>query len=196
MLKSSRLLRPALFLCIRSKGLWKYRWGYPLGWLAVLSAYLLFFPCTLLEKKTIMDNITSSFSNLLTILPGFYIAALAAIATFNAPTMDTSLEGHDAYLCIREGEEKKVYLTRRRFLCLLFGYLSFLSFTLYLAIAILKEASPTTFLCHVNFQAAEIVDFLLTGLMWLFFMQLICLTLFALFYLADRIHWRKPTFKA
>ncbi len=196
MLKSSRLLRPALFLCIQSKGLWKYRWGYPLGWLVILSAYLLFFPCTLSEKKTIMDEITISFSNLLTILPGFYIAALAAIATFSAPTMDTSLEGHEAYLHSREGEEKKLYLTRRRFLCLLFGYLSFLSFTLYLVIAIFKVASPTAFLCRVNFNLVEIVDLLLTGLIWLFFMQLISLTLFALFYLADRIHWRKPIFKA
>ena len=195
MLKASRLLRPALFLCIQSRGLWKYRWGYPFGWLLVLSAYFLFFPGSLPEKMVILDRINVSCCNLLTILPGFYIAALAAIATFQAETMDTPLEGHEAHLCSREGEEKDHNLTRRRFLCLLFGYLSFLSLALYLINIIFKQAPPSVFLSRVLPGVEVFGELLLTGLIWLFFMQLVCLTLLALFYLSDRIHWKNPNFK-
>lgn len=195
MLKASRLLRPVLFLCIQSEGLWKYRWGYPFGWLVVLSLYLFFFPGTLSGKIAILDKITVSCCNILTILPGFYIAALAAIATFQAETMDTPLEGHKAYLCSREGEEKKHNLTRRRFLCLLFGYLSFLSLVLYLTNTIFKAAPLSVFLSRVRPGMEVFGELLLTGLTWLFFMQLICLTLLALFYLGDRIHWKNSIFK-
>ena len=91
MLHSSRLLRPLLFLSIRSAGIHRFCWWYPLLWLGGVIAYLSFLPDTLEKKIAIAGSLVTSCSSILMILPGFYIAALAAIATFQAPTMDTGL---------------------------------------------------------------------------------------------------------
>jgi hypothetical protein len=74
-----------------------------------------------MDKSTIIKKMIQDYSNLLYVLPGFYIAALAAIATFNAPTMDVPLDGQNTELCSQEENIQTRKLTRRRFLCLLFG---------------------------------------------------------------------------
>lgn len=72
------------------------------------------------------DNggLLTSASSLFGILIGFFITALAAVATFSNKTVDKRLNGHGAFV-------KGVELTRRQFLCFLFGYLTFLSFSLF-----------------------------------------------------------------
>src|SRR5258706_8987546 len=73
-----------------------------------------------------------AFTDLLQVLTGFYIASLAAVATFNKPGLDDPMAGdpptlREDYCAITTVKP----LTRRRFLCLLFGYLSWLSLFLY-----------------------------------------------------------------
>lgn len=70
-------------------------------------------------------------SNLLTLLaalPGFFIAALAAVATFDRPEMDEIMpEPSPKIEILRHGAWIEVPLTRRTFLTYLFAYLSILS---------------------------------------------------------------------
>lgn len=79
--------------------------------------------------KGLLDKL----NGLIGILVGFFIAALAAVATFDRPTMDEPMPGEPPILIIKErGEEYKIKLSRRVFLSQLFGYLSLASFLLYL----------------------------------------------------------------
>lgn len=193
MLQSSRLLRPLLFLSIRCGEINLFRWVYPVLWLGLAIVYLLLLPDAAAEKIAIAEQLVGASSQLLMILPGFYIAALAAIATFSSPTMDQGLDGGEARLKRREhGADIERKLTRRRFLCLLFGYLSFLSLVLALLSGLPSSLDPARF-----FQDAEwrnLCRIVCTGVYGLFFMQLISLTLLGLFYLADRIHWKRETY--
>lgn len=61
-------------------------------------------------------------------LSGFFVAALAAIATFNKESLDNVMAGIPPTLRhgIYKNEPEK--LTRRRFMSLLFGYLAFCAF--------------------------------------------------------------------
>lgn len=161
-------------------------------WLGLAIVYLLLLPDAAAEKIAIAEQLVGASSQLLMILPGFYIAALAAIATFSSPTMDQGLDS-EARLKRREhGADIERKLTRRRFLCLLFGYLSFLSLVLALLSGLPSSLEPARF-----FQDAEwrnLCRIVCTGVYGLFFMQLISLTLLGLFYLTDRIHWKRETY--
>lgn len=196
MLKTSRLLRPVLFLSIKSKGLKKYTWLYPALWVFLVLNYIYFFPETCIDKSTIIKKMIQDCSNLLYVLPGFYIAALAAIATFNAPTMDVPLDGQNTELCSQEENIQTRKLTRRRFLCLLFGYLSFLSLILCVVTVIFTQMPPSAIFAKIWPTSKIYMDLFFITVAMLFFIQLICLTLLGLYYLCDRIHWRKPIYKA
>lgn len=79
----------------------------------------------------ISEPVKDAFT-LLTILPGFYIAALSAIAAINRPSIDELIQGKTPYLLKQElgrpqGEMYHQPLTRRLFLTLLFAYLASIS---------------------------------------------------------------------
>lgn len=58
-------------------------------------------------------------------LPGFYLAALSAIATFNNPGMDQYLLGTPLKIKILiNGSKEEIQLTRRRFLTTMFAFLT------------------------------------------------------------------------
>lgn len=194
MLQSSRLLRPLLFLCVQSREINRFRWGYPLLWLGLTALYLVLLPGTVVEKIDIAEQLVGSSSQLLMILPGFYIAALAAIATFPGSSMDQGLEGSEARLKSREhGADLERKLPRRHFLCLLFGYLSFSSLILALLCELPPSLAPARFFQDAAWS--NLCRIVCTGVYGLFFLQLISLTLLGLFYLSDRIHWKRETYR-
>lgn len=130
MLKRSKLLSPLLFLRLQSPDLFRYQWGIPgLLTAAALSLYyLLPIEPLLLGDKGLVVRINGLLSTLI----GFYIAALAAVATFPSETLDQKMKGRAPTLNYRRGGEKRIEtLTRRRFLAILFGYSAFLSITIY-----------------------------------------------------------------
>lgn len=123
-------------------------------------------------------------------LPGFYIAALAAIATFARTDIDVLMPG-DPRPKIRtensSGITNLVELTRRRFLCLLFAFLTaeciFLTFISVAAISFapsLKNAIPTPFHVYAFYLSVFFYAFVLV--------QLLIATLWGLYYLGERIH--------
>lgn len=139
------------------------------------------------------SEISGLLAGFLQTIPGFYIAALAAIATLTSPTMDRPMDGipptKKVHTIDMDGNpiDKDEPLERREFLARLFSYLSFISLVLYFSILILQYMyqlkifavgqgfySAIYFLCLVAF------NFLLVQLMFLTFL--------GLYYLGQRIH--------
>lgn len=123
-------------------------------------------------------------------LPGFYIAALAAIATFARPDIDVLMPG-DPPPRIRSEDNRGVTnlieLTRRRFLSLLFSFLTIECIILtFLSIAMVSGAPALSaviggLLHTILFWAAVFIYFLVL-------FQLLIATLWGLYYLGERIH--------
>lgn len=192
MLAKSRLLRSLNYLKISGAGLVTYNWIYPFIFTGITVAYLFIYPQKL-NLTGDKDSILSSLVSILQILPGFYIAALAAVASFNRKIMDTEIDGNPVSLIASEnGDTKPRSLTRRRLLCYLFGYLSFLSIALFLLGTLLQKASPVAIVALCNEKASLISEWLFFSFVLFFFYQMITVTFLGLFYLADRMHWKQP----
>ncbi|PSU94366.1 hypothetical protein C0W80_19455 [Photobacterium leiognathi subsp. mandapamensis] len=156
----------------------------------VLTIVFLYFANNLdlnliVSKTGLISDISSFIGN----LPGFYIAALAAIATFNREQIDKPLisDGTSPYIVNKivdsNGKEHQTEetITRRMFLCFLFSFLTAESIIL---VIINKFASV------VILSSDVFVYFSLfyIGAYFFLFWQLIISTFFGLYYLGNRIH--------
>jgi len=186
MLKVSQLFTPLLFLRLKNRDLALYQWKIPLC-LAFLAWTVLFMSPLYLD---VFGNkgLINSVNGLLVILAPFFIASLAAIASIPNQKLDEGLEGRGVELNVNRGGETEINsLTRRQFLCLLFGYNSFLSVMLYLGgeFALLlapsiKEALPL--ISHI---------WVVEAFSLFYFILLFCLlvaALLGLHYLSERMH--------
>jgi hypothetical protein len=137
------------------------------------------------------SGLLSIFIAFLPILTGFYIAALAAIATFDKPSMDRVMPGSPpmTLLIERLGVQGDEELTRRRFLCLMFGYLSFLGFLLFGV-----SAFSNLFAENIQYVALHLggyfasFRFLCIACYLFVVSHLLAVTFWGLYYLTDRIH--------
>ena len=134
-------------------------------------------------------DVIGKLSAFLGVLTGFFIAALAAVATFGKTEMDDPMPG-DPPLRLEHKINKETFfenLTRRRFLSLLFGYLSFLSLTLYV-IGYGYTVVDGYFVSSLAKTTREAVF----SIFWIFYMfwiaNILSNTYLGLFYLSDRIH--------
>jgi hypothetical protein len=144
-------------------------------------------------------------NQLLQILVGFYVAALAAVATFNGPSMDEYTAGTP--LCL--GTEQ---LTRRRFISLLFGHLAVIGFGLYIvgatamasaagvhdavgSAAIVTPSFGFSWLPSVSISVAAILRAVFAWLHFCLSAHLVIVTLHGVYFLAIRMHTipKKPT---
>lgn len=180
------LFRPFSFLAIRHPShlpLW-VNWALPLAATGV-SLYAL-------NRLGIGVNVFGTqglLDRLLTFvqaLAGFYIAALAAVSSFNSPHLDREMPTPSPTMCIMYNTTmQRVNLTRRRFLTSMFAYLTAVSFlfslasivTLVLA-PVLKQAWPSA-VCVLHWVGSGFFLFAL--------FQMICVTFWGLFYLGERM---------
>tara|TARA_B100000378_G_C18007712_1_gene399504 strand:+ start:151 stop:726 length:576 start_codon:yes stop_codon:yes gene_type:complete len=125
-------------------------------------------------------------------LPGFLIAALAAVATFKNDSLDKEIPHPSPTISVKfQGVPEKISLTYRVFLSLLFGYLA--SFTLVLSFLLSAALSAPAggLKCWVNVSyvcaaTTEIARF--SGLFLL--IHTLVVTLYGLYYVAWRMHIR------
>ncbi|KQN68078.1 hypothetical protein ASE99_01570 [Serratia sp. Leaf51] len=182
------LVRPFGYLNIKGiNGKKAYDWYIPfvLMLLSIGYFYLLKIPFTDLSKENGFIRAVVSF---ITNLPGFYIAALAAIATFNREQIDYPLIGENGApfieIVVTKENGRTVNsqeeLTRRLFLCMLFSFLTALSIIIVMLNAFISPvlAAYPYFLLHFSYSCVLIF------LTW----QLLVATFFGLYYLGDRIH--------
>ncbi|EOH0784192.1 hypothetical protein ACLKTY_000684 [Salmonella enterica subsp. enterica serovar Montevideo] len=140
----SHLGKPFGYLFIKGiSGKAAYDWVAPIlltSITAVLFILLKIPVKDLFDDNGFIKSIVSFISN----LPGFYIAALAAIATFNRAEIDLPLISNERNASIEikvTKENGKVVnseevLTRRLFLCMLFSFLTALSIVIIILNAI------------------------------------------------------------
>lgn len=123
-------------------------------------------------------------------LPGFYIAALAAIATFPQVQIDEILAGNPAPKIVNvdsQGNENVIELTRRRFLCLMFAFLTAECIVLTILSAVgLSVATPIR--AAVADWAYIALFAVATFSYFMLFFQLIVATFWGIFYLGEKIH--------
>lgn len=167
--------------------LW-YNWIYPLvlGGATALGILQLVTATSLFEA----DGFVRSFTPVLSILAPFYIAALAAVATFSGnQSVDSPFDMSQPVLLkvIGDGGDwENIDVTPRHFLSLLFGYCTSLSILLLLVsifapfIAKLTEIASCDWAPFLLSTVFVVFAFLLS--------QLILGTLLGVYFLADRIH--------
>lgn len=181
-----QLTRPFAYLKIEHPEKWKFDWLVPLV-LNIITLFLFYFignGINIFGNNGFIDLI----SRFVQILPGFYIAALAAIATFNRTNIDQYMPEPTPKMDILiSGQKNTISLTRRRFLCMLFSFLTaesiFLSLTSIFSLLFAPSISITI---PMMFHELTIYFFIFfyTFLFW----QMIVATFLGLYYLGDRLN--------
>lgn len=181
----SLIFSPLSYLRIKHESKWIADWIYPLLF-SVISAVVIFAfngkGSALVERLLLVSSV----------LPGFYIAALAAIATFQKPDIDNLMPEPTPRLSVEIGGHANVIgLTRRRFLCHLFAFLCWESLTLMIICVFAGIAGPGA-LTHLSPSIAYWAKVGFSFVVLLGFWQMICTTCLGLYYLGDRLH--HPTY--
>ncbi|MFC3084533.1 hypothetical protein [Tabrizicola soli] len=160
--------------------------------LAVIGYFLLPVSPPLTGETGLSDYVFRITS----LLPGFFIAALAAVATFQRAELDETMPSPSPTLKVRTGDDTSlVSLSHRVFLCHLFSYLTVTSLLL-----ILLSVSGEIIAPNVNYIIRAIdrpasgflitlsLKSLYTFVLSFLFFRLILVTLFGLYFLVERIH--------
>ena len=177
----SVLFRPWSYLSIRPRHKQKIMtdWGFPVI-LSGLSMLALFY-CSDLSNIFSTGGIVEKITTFIQTLPGFYLAALSAIATFNKPDMDQYMVGIKLEADILlAGQKERIQLTRRRFLCIMFAFLTMQSFIISLIGIVLPLNSIIEY--------PEWLTLCTCGLFFFLVWQLLMVTLWGLYYLGERMH--------
>lgn len=171
-----KLLKPLYYLRIKHDQKFIIDVMLPL---IIAAIALLLINNSPLQLRFIGDNgFVKLVNNLLQILVGFFVASLAAVATFQRSGMDEPMVGTSPTL-----NKKKV--TRRQYLCYMFGYLSFMTISLYFVGGILELMMPTIKLMLGNSfnQFRQVGIFVYLTLV----ANIILTTMLALHFLTDRL---------
>jgi len=182
------LLRPFAYLGIKHGSalpIW-INWVIPIV-ISLAGTFVLFKlvpAATLLSDNGFVARVLGFVQS----LAGFYMAALAAIATFNNSDMDRFMPGEPPTMpIIYKGALETVKLTRRRFLSSMFAYLTLISVLVTLAsIAALAIGLNLPKWFDGQWNWAIKLAFLLGYTLSI--AQMICVTVWGLFYLGERIH--------
>lgn len=164
----------------------------------ILTIVALAFFAMLPVSPTLLGSagLFNSTLGVISTLPGFYFAGLAAVATFGAPTMDAQMPAPAPEVDVMVGGAPvATKLTRRLFLSYLFSYLVLLSFLMCVLIVLLNAATPSIELLKASVLEASygahiwsVIKYgALTGMM-LLLSSMIVTTLHGLYFLTERIH--------
>lgn len=185
-----RVLVPLRYLLIDHPEKWKFDLLLPACFALVFCLPLLSaeFRAGAVDSFDVLGKI----SNFLGVLVGFFIAALAAVATFGKREMDDPMPGEVRLEHRVNAETYFEELSRRRFLSFLFGYLAFSALALFLVSYIYLVADRYFFVGSLKCWR----EYVFSGF-WIVFMfalsNLLSNTLLGLFYLTDRIHRANKT---
>jgi len=185
--KHTKVFTAFSFLRLRSPDLTWFQWIYPsVIFLAIVAAFNVPFVYMISVDVT---DLVSDLNNLLGVLIGFYIAALAAISSFSSENLDKMMKGRAPILVShRQGERKEEALTRRRFLATLFGYCAAASIVLFLFGAIRGRIEPAPIEAWWVESVYLVANHFFWGLYVWLASSLLIVTLLGLHYLVERMH--------
>jgi len=181
-----QITRPLSYLKIEHKEKWKFDWLMPVI-MTVFTSSIIFILRNQLNIFGV-DGLISQIISLVQILPGFYIAALAAISTFNKNDIDQLMpEPTPKVEILIRGQRNTIDLTRRRFLCMLFAFLVSESIAISL-LGIFSLNFAKAIKLFLNPLLQPFASHFLTFCFFLLFWQLIISTMLGLYYLGDKMH--------
>lgn len=186
MIKS--LLRPFSYLSIDHNQKWRVDWLLPL----LLTTFSLVVICLPIKNGVVNvfyeGGLVDKILGFVQSLPGFYIAALAAIATFNRIDIDKTMPAPAPKIdTVVLGKTIIIELTRRRFLCSMFAFLTAQSFIL-IILSIFSQ------LIHESIKLSDYgshyfyitLSFLV--IYFIVFWQMVVVSFWGLYYLGDKLH--------
>jgi len=133
------------------------------------------------------DSVISLVNGILQILSGFYIASMAAVATFQKDGMDDQMEGVPPKLKIIKRKKPVLKsLTRREFLTYLFGYLAFMSILMYFVGGFIQLANGNISMLMAGIPLA--FKYVLVGLYMFVVFNILCTTILGMHFMIDKIH--------
>ena len=142
------------------------------------------------KSNIFINDLTYYLICFLQTMPGFYIAALAAISTINSTTMDQPMAGDPPKEKYVEYNPYKVFwieMNRRRFLARLFSYLTFISIVLFGFLLIIRFSYSLEI--HISSLWLIYLTYFISCFIVIFsFIQLIMMTFLSLYYLGERVH--------
>lgn len=142
------------------------------------------------------EGLLSYFISLCAILPGFYIAALSAVATFNSENLDTIIPDPTPTIEMKFSENKDdVDLTLRAFLSYLFSYLTGLSFILFF-ISALSVVTANSFVYMFSFfnvmfmgiSTLDVAKLIFLLCVFYFLWSILICSAYGVYFLSERIH--------
>jgi len=204
--RGSVLTYPLSYLSLKDEGgnrLFRRNWLALMTVVVILSAPFILFDANYFGDKGFLDR----FGSFAAVLTGFYIAALVGVASFASSMGDLDNEIEVGRITRRipnpvEGEGPEEYLTRRQYVCSMFGYLAFVSLVLSVgAVLLIVGADParaaTEALARwlggqVDHYGLQIVRALVIVAFNLVLSHLLVTTCHGLYYLIDRLYAKKP----
>lgn len=144
---------------------------------------------------TAHPELVKRITDLLALMIVFYMAALAAVATFDRDGIDNLLPDNDATLWIKNpngGAWENKPLSYRKFISYLFGYLSFLSLLLFIFLALLdvgwkdleKHFESN---CTIHHVLTDYIDPAILFATFFAIWQLLVTSLLGIYFLTERI---------
>lgn len=174
-----QLSRPLSYLRIKHEDKWIYDWLAPLIFTCITLLIVYYF--IPIENMGGKNGLISDLTNFVSNLPGFFIAALAAVATFNKNDIDNLMANPPKIGILYQGGFLMVEMTRRRFLCVLFSYLTAISIFLVIGARIgLAISVPQEYYLIMSWSGILLFIFV--------FWQMILATVLGLYYLGERLH--------
>lgn len=187
-----QFLRPIAFLTVKGSGLSFYKFYGPLAFSLLAVVIYLSVPAKiqLVGPGSATDHMIGFFS----ILPGFFIASLAAIVAFQGGDLDETMPDVSVTITA-QGDTAPVDITLRVFLCYLFSFLtvmSFLGFFLCVGGSLLAPSLvKMTMLAESPTVQASIMIGLQIGfvaLLTVITASVVLCTAQGLYFLAERVH--------
>ncbi len=181
------LFRPFAYLTIRHPSrlpLW-VNWLLPAGGVVLALAALLGFDVAInaFGEQGLVARLLAFVQTLV----GFYIAALAAVASFNSTHLDRVMPSPAPTMRVKYNSTlQEVPLTRRRFLCAMFAYLTALSFLFSITAIIALSLAPAMAAIIPDTMGATLQRACL-ALFLLAVLQMTTITFWGLFYLGERM---------
>lgn len=185
------ILTPLRYLAIRHES--KYYFDYYFPFLSATLFLIFLFFTENLDNFFLANGIFDRIESFLGILVGFFATSLAVVSSFSNRNMDKKFDGKGVFLKIRRGRHTfDKILSRRSFLCYLFGYLVFLS----MVMLFFGIISSIVFEKYVDAHCpAPIFIFgnrILVAIYIFLLFQLIFTMTLGLYYLIERIHRIEP----
>lgn len=184
----SQLLRPFGYLTIHHPYKWVVDWFYPFV-LSLVTVVSIGYGSEI-SGIVAAGGVVAMILSFVQSLPGFYIAALAAIATFGRADIDEVLPEPTPKVVVKyRGKANLINLTRRRFLAMLFAFLTAESLVLILlSIFLVAYGAP---LYALSFDGVAVGGALFVVVVTGYFLmlyQLILSTFWGLYYLGYKLH--------